>query len=113
MKACVINQGSMYRVVNCGSNQPIMNEQGAAVDGGGHETRFAAEEQANVLNIIEENSRGVEPAMKMGESRTTVNDGHSHTYEAGDARTSFNNGHSHAIENGRIQEANGHTHSKG
>lgn len=46
----------VYRVVDSESEMPVMSESGGAVDGGGHESRSAAQDQADAINAAIRNS---------------------------------------------------------
>lgn len=46
----------IYRVVDSGSEMPIMGDDGEPVDGGGHASRSSAENQAEAINAARRNS---------------------------------------------------------
>lgn len=50
--------GGIYRVVDSESEMPVMREGGGAVDGGGHESRSDAQDQADAINAAIRNSMG-------------------------------------------------------
>lgn len=48
--------GNKYRVVEASTGKPVKNTKGTAVDGGGHNTKAAAERQARAINARKEKS---------------------------------------------------------
>jgi hypothetical protein len=50
MPATIEQQGNVWRVVEQGTKNPVMNPEGTAVDGGGHTNRGQALAQATAIN---------------------------------------------------------------
>ena len=50
MPATVVKVGEKYRVVEADTGAIVRNDKGAPVDGGGHDTRQEALDQARAIN---------------------------------------------------------------
>ena len=58
MPAVAQKQGEKWRVVEAGSGQLVRGQSGTPVDGGGHDSRGAAQSQANAINASQAHKRG-------------------------------------------------------
>lgn len=58
MPVTVAKRGDKYRVVEIGTGNVAKNKGGTALNGGGHDTREAAEKQVSAVNISQARKRG-------------------------------------------------------
>lgn len=54
MPVCARQRGLKWRIVECETGKITKNSSGAAVDGGGHSSKAAAEKQARAINASKE-----------------------------------------------------------
>jgi hypothetical protein len=97
-------------------NNPAANDdaRASAAEGDEESTEEEEESEAKVYNGDKKKKKGNQTKAQQ-KLTTTRADGHTHTVSEGASKTSVNNGHSHSVtrRNGRIVigRADGHTHS--